>query len=155
MSDRIILRSLRATDKNDVFDLLMDPDVMAYLGPKRALKQNEAQQWFEDELLSPSRYVVALQGNDQLIGFCGVKVIAGINDFGYFLRKKFWSKGYASESCLLAIQKLQQEIDVSRLQIFIAKQNIGSLSLAYKLDWLQLSETIKDGEQGYYFQISI
>lgn len=154
MSKRIILRSLKATDKNAVFDLLTDPDVMAFLGPKRALDQLEARQWFETELNLPSRYVVALKETDELIGFCGVKVIAGINDFGYFLRKKFWGKGYATESCLLVIEKLNEKLDVANMQVFIAKENWASLALAKKLNWQSLNETMINKELGYLYQIN-
>lgn len=154
MTNRVILRTLKPFDKSAVFDLLTDPDVMAFLGPKRALNKSEAQQWFEYELASPSRYVVALKETNELTGFCGLKSIDGINDFGYFFRQQFWGKGYAKESCLLVINKLKEEIDVTRLQVFIAKENDASLALAKKLNWLRLGETEKDTESGYYFQIS-
>jgi hypothetical protein len=37
--------------------------------------------------------VVASSKTDELIGFCGVKEIEGVLDFGYFLREKLgWSK---------------------------------------------------------------
>ncbi|MCP5077449.1 MAG: GNAT family N-acetyltransferase [Psychromonas sp.] len=153
MNHRVILRSLKTTDKSSVVVLLTDSDVMAFLGPKRALDATEAQQWFESELASPSRYVVALKETNELIGFCGMKVIDGITDFGYFFRKAFWGQGYASEACLLAIEQLSNEIDITSLQVFIAKKNSASLGLAKKLNWFQLNDVVKNDEQGYYFQI--
>jgi len=153
MTSRIVLRALKVSDKANTFDLLTDADVMAFLGPRRALDKKEAQQWFEGELASPSRYVVALKENNELIGFCGMKIIDGIGDFGYFFRQKFWGKGYASESCVLVINKLKEQIDVTTLQVFIADQNNASLALAKKLNWLLVSEAKKGNEQGYYFQI--
>jgi ribosomal-protein-alanine N-acetyltransferase len=154
MSARITLRALTVRDKSSVIELLRDPDVMCFLGPRRALSQSEAMQWFDNELASSSRYVVASQKNNQLIGFCGIKIVAGISDFGYFFAKKFWGKGFASEACQLVIKKLAEDVDVSSLQVFIAKQNTASLGVAKKLNWLRLSKSMKDGEQGYYFQIS-
>ncbi len=153
MTNRIILRSLKPSDHNAIFDLLTDPDVMAFLGPRRALEKTEAQQWFESELTSPSRYVVAIKETNELIGFCGLKVIDGIADFGYFFRKAFWGQGYAGESCLLVINRLSEHVDVSSLQVFIAEMNHASLAIAKKLNWLRLDKAVKNNEQGYYFQI--
>lgn len=153
MTHRISLRVLKRTDKDAVFDLLTNPEVMEFLGPKRALSTNEAQQWFEGEFALPSRYVVALKESDELIGFCGMKVIESVCDFGYFFRQKFWGKGYASESCVLVINKLNEQIDVTTLQVFIADQNKASLALAKKLNWLLISEAKKGSEQGCYFRI--
>ncbi|PKG40143.1 GNAT family N-acetyltransferase [Psychromonas sp. Urea-02u-13] len=154
-TNRVTLRTLKTTDAEAVFELLTDPEVMTFLGPRRALSRNEAEQWFEAELTSPSRYVVALTSSDELIGFCGMKVIGDISDFGYFLRKKFWAKGYASESCLLVIAKLSEDFDISTLQVFIAKQNHASLALAKKLNWLRLCDTMKNDEPGFYFQLRL
>ena len=90
---RIKLRKIRESDRQDVYDLLTDPCVMRFIGPRRALSRQEADAWFELEMKSPSRYGVAIKATDELIGFCGVKAIDGVQDFGYFLRKKFWGHG--------------------------------------------------------------
>jgi [ribosomal protein S5]-alanine N-acetyltransferase len=68
-------------------DLLKNSNVMKYIGPKRALTDNESGDWFEQELRMPSRFVVALAETNEIIGFCGINEIDGILDFDYFLRE--------------------------------------------------------------------
>lgn len=70
--------------------MLRDPQVMRFVGPRRALTEDEADSWFEDTLANPSRFDVAEAEADEFIGFCGVKELGGVADFGYFIRSEFW-----------------------------------------------------------------
>ena len=149
----IHLRNLESSDKSDVFDLVQNPNVMKYLGPKRALNNSEALAWFEAELEKPSRFVVAHSQTDELIGFCGVKSENGIFDFGYFLREKFWGKGEATKSCKLVLEAISCELDLSKLEIFIANENTGSQRVAEKLGWTKLNGYTKDNEDGYLYSV--
>ncbi|MBJ7537218.1 GNAT family N-acetyltransferase [Marinomonas transparens] len=124
---------------------------MKFLGPRRALNDSEAKKWFESELESPSRFVVAESGSDELIGFCGVKSEKGIFDFGYFLREKFWGRRIATESCKLVLQTIASEFDLSKLKIFIANENTASQQVAEKLSWQRTVNFTKDGEEGHLY----
>lgn len=68
---------------------------MRFLGPHRPLTQTEAMDWFDDALHKPSRFAIADAKTDEFIGFCGLKKINDIWDFGYFLRSEFWGRGIA------------------------------------------------------------
>jgi len=83
------LRDLHQQDKAAVVAMLQDPQVMRFLGPRRALSDDEANSWFESTLAHPSRFTIAESDTDQFIGFCGIKQIDGIFDFGYFIRSGF------------------------------------------------------------------
>ena len=154
MTDKIKLRTLLITDKTMVLELLMTPEVMVFLGPRRSLSETEALQWFETELVSPSRFVISLIHSDELIGFCGVKEIDATMDFGYFIRRKYWGNGYAKKACELAIHKLSEDHDVTTFQVFIAAENKASLAIAEKLNWLKLNDVIKHNEHGAYYKIT-
>lgn len=153
--NRVILRSLEKHDLLPVLEMLQDPEVMHFLGPRRALEYDEAMEWFNNELESPSRYVVALSDTNEFIGFCGIKNLDGVMDFGYFFRKSFWGKGFGTEACKLALSKLEDEVDLAQVKIFIAKANESSLAIARKLGWKKQEETIKENEQGFYFTVSM
>ena len=142
--NRVLLRNLQTTDKEAVFDILQNQEVMCFLGPRRALTNEEALDWFSAELKHPSRFAVALKDNGELIGFCGVKRIDGVLDFGYFFRHAFWGNGYATEACELVIPLLAREMDLQKLEVFIAKENKASLAVASKLGWKRLPETTKN-----------
>ncbi len=83
------LRNLRHQDKEAVIAMLGDSEVMRFLGPRRAQAENEADSWFENALANPTRFVVANADTDEFIGFCGIKQIDGVPDFGYFIRSEF------------------------------------------------------------------
>ena len=107
---RINLRLLCEKDRKGVFDLLQNPQVMKYIGPRKPLTDDEVIGWIKAELDSPTRFVVACCESDEIIGFCGVKEIDSVLDFGYFLREQFWSQGYAAGACRMALSKLSSTI---------------------------------------------
>ncbi|PHR98828.1 MAG: GNAT family N-acetyltransferase [Blastopirellula sp.] len=153
--NRINLRLLGDRDRDGVFDLLQNSKVMTHIGPRRPLTDDEVLDWINTELVSPSRYVVALIGSDEMIGFCGVKEINGVFDFGYFLREKYWNQGYATEACRMALLKLSSMMNLADIEVFIALDNYTSRNVATKLNWLKLTDITKNGEQGHLYAASM
>jgi ribosomal-protein-alanine N-acetyltransferase len=153
--NRIKLRHLCDRDKEGVFDLLQNPKVMKHIGPRQPLTDDEVSDWINSELASPSRFVVAFTASDEIIGFCGVKEIDGILDFGYFLREVYWNQGYATEACRMALLKLSATINITEIEIFIALNNYASRSVATKLNWIKLSTVKKNGEEGHFYAVTM
>ncbi|ADP96740.1 GNAT family N-acetyltransferase [Marinobacter adhaerens] len=149
------LRNLCHQDKKAVIAMLGDPKVMRFLGPRRALAEGEAGSWFENAVANPTRFTVAHADTDEFIGFCGIKQIDGVPDFGYFIRSELWGNGIAAKACELAVEKLSSEIDLSTIQVFIADDNLASQKVAQKLGWQATHNGSKDGEYGRYYRITI
>lgn len=149
------LRNLHQQDKASVVAMLKDLKVMRFLGPHRTLTEDEANSWFESALANPTRFVVAEADTDEFIGFCGIKQIDGVLDFGYFIRSEFWGKGIAAKACRMAVEKLSAEIDLDTVQVFIADENVASKRVAEKLGWQAKQSGSKDGEPGRYYRIII
>ncbi len=152
--NRINLRFLCGRDKEGVFDLLQNPKVMKHIGPRRPLTDDEVLDWINTELACPSRFVVASNESDEIIGFCGVKEIDGVLDFGYFLREKFWNQGYATEACRMVLLKLSSTMNIAHIEIFIALDNDASRNIATKLKWLKLGAIKKEGELGHLYAVN-
>jgi ribosomal-protein-alanine N-acetyltransferase len=150
---KITLRFLCKNDLKGTFDLLQNPKVMQYIGPRRPLTDDEVTEWFDTEINNPSRFVIASIKSDEIIGFCGIKEIDGVLDFGYFLREVFWNQGYATEACRIALLQLASTINIFEIEIFIALDNHASRSVATKLNWLQLSSVKKNGELGHFYAV--
>jgi len=149
------LRDLHHQDKEAVIAMLRDPQVMEFLGPRRALTEDEADSWFETALANPARFVVAKADTDEFIGFCGIKQIDGVPDFGYFIRSEFWGNGITATACELAVERLSSEIDLETVQVFIADDNLASQRVAQKLGWQAIYSGSKDGEYGQYYRITM
>jgi len=153
---KIIRSTLLPEDKNNTFDLLKNPKVMTFLGPRRALSECEANDWFNNELQNTHRFAFRLASNNELIGFCGISDINESNedlDFGYFIREKFWGCGFAAIMCQQSIDHLKNEIDFNNIKVFIADENIASLRLAKKLNWTLIKKDSNEYETGLLFQI--
>ncbi|RJG42752.1 GNAT family N-acetyltransferase [Motilimonas pumila] len=135
-----IIASLTLADKPAVFSMLQDPEVMRFLGPQRALTDAEAEVWFNEHLLTPSRLVFKDKHTHALIGFCGVKQIAGQDDFGYFLLRQFWGQGLALKIIQMALIEIAKSQTLEQCQVFIDKDNGASLALANKLGWQRAGE---------------
>lgn len=133
--------------------MLQDPGVMRFLGPRRVLTEDEADSWFENALDNPSRFVIAQSDTDEFIGFCGVKEIEGVLDFGYFIRSEFWGNGIVVRASRLVLERLSAEIDTESVQVFIADDNVASKRVAQKLGWQVTHNGTKDGEYGGYYRI--
>lgn len=149
------LRDLHHRDKAAVVGMLRDPKVMRFLGPRRALTEDEAGSWFESELAHPARFAVAEADTDEFIGFCGIKQIDDVLDFGYFIRSELWGNGIAARACEMAVEKLAADVDLETVQVFIADENVASKRVAEKLGWQATHSESKNGEHGRYYRITM
>ncbi|MCJ8314792.1 MAG: GNAT family N-acetyltransferase [Saccharospirillaceae bacterium] len=148
-----IISKLTSNDKQNVFDLIQNNKVMNFLGPRRALTDDEALNWFKKEFNEQSRFTFRTADTLELIGFCGISEVDRVDDFAYFLREKFWGKGFATQMCQIAIKRLKQNFDFDEVRVFIADDNIGSLKLANKLNWIPIQKDINEFETGTVFHI--
>lgn len=149
----IKFRDLQLSDRDKVISMLMDNEVMKFLTPRRALTVSESLDWFQEELKKPSRFVISDSITNEFIGFCGVKEINGVLDFGYFLRSDFWGKGIATQACKLAIEILSKDHNIDVFQVFIADENDASKRVAEKMGWMKRVSAIQGDENGYFYQI--
>ncbi|WP_413231744.1 GNAT family N-acetyltransferase [Marinobacter sp.] len=123
----------------------------AVAGPRSDV---ETADWFREALERPSRYAVALADSDELVGFCGVKRLNGMLDFGYFLRRRFWGRGLAKEACRLVLAKLAEDLALGDLEVFIAEANQASRRGAAKLGWQVVGPTQRAGEPGHRYRVT-
>ncbi|GAA0765843.1 GNAT family N-acetyltransferase [Clostridium subterminale] len=71
--------------------------------------------------------------------FIGVVSLSNINyqyengEIGYWIRKKFWNKGYAKEATQMLIRYAFQKLNLVRIYATLQKENTGSLALLTNL----------------------
>ncbi|MDP3333637.1 MAG: GNAT family N-acetyltransferase [Methylococcaceae bacterium] len=153
-TNRLRIREFSSSDFTALHDLFSDAESMRFIGPRRPMSDVETQDWLNEQILlqasSITRHAVALKSNDELIGVCGIKLLAGVRDFGYFFRRSYWGKGFAFEACHAILDLLTESPSTVNYQIFVAKENLHSQRLLVKLgfNFGPLSE--RDGEAGYF-----
>ena len=115
-TDRLILRELLPSDDEGMFVLDSDPDVHTYLGNKpvktieevQTVIQSVRQQYIDHGI---GRWAVIEKSSENFVGWTGLKLIKELTnnhmdfyDVGYRLIKKYWGKGYATESAKASLQ---------------------------------------------------
>jgi len=153
---RLFIRKFKPTDLASLTDMFTDQEVMKYIGPRRAMTENEIQHWLLEILskqdLELTRYTAALRTNDELIGVAGLRDENGIKDFGYYFRRLYWGKGYASEACSVLLHHIENDLNIKDYQIFIADENINSIRMMEKLSLRPVETVTRSGEQGHLYQ---
>src|SRR5688500_11459311 len=100
-TERLIIRKFKPTDLASLIDLFADPEVMKYIGPRRAMTEDEAQKWLSDMLLQQehilTRYAAALRESDELIGVAGLRDEEGIKRSEERRVGKEWRCGWGAE----------------------------------------------------------
>jgi len=117
-TERLILRPVLETDLEGMFELDSDPDVHKYLGNKPIKTKEEAKkaidyivkQYHERGI---GRWAVVDKATKEFMGWSGLKLntkeesyhpnFSDFHDVGYRFIKRFWGKGYATESAKAAI----------------------------------------------------
>jgi len=107
-TERLLIRELRRTDLNGMFDLDSDPEVHKYLGNKPVQTKDQTlevidfirKQYDEHGI---GRLAVIDRKTRDFIGWGGLKYEQIVRkefsyyDLGYRIRKKYWGKGIATE----------------------------------------------------------
>jgi ribosomal-protein-alanine N-acetyltransferase len=150
-TERLVIRKFKSADLAGLTDMFTDAEVMKYIGPRRAMTEVESQAWLMNILQRQdtelTRYAVALKEMDELIGVAGLKEEDEVMDFGYYLRRKYWGNGYASEACSAIQGYIETSLQIKDYQIFIADENTRSIRMIERLGLKAVSD-----EQGYLYQ---
>jgi RimJ/RimL family protein N-acetyltransferase len=110
-TERLILRELRMTDLEGMFELDSDPEVHKYLGNKPVKQIEESQKMLESVITQYKerdigRWAAIERYSGNFIGWSGLRLNSEYNmngftqyyDVGYRFMKRYWGKGYATES---------------------------------------------------------
>ena len=102
---RLLLRRYRASDLDDYYAYISDPEVVKY-EPYRPMTREEAEKDLEWRIGSDEMIAVELAKTHRLIG----NVYLGRRDFsslelGYVFHRAYWGKGFAKEACTALIER--------------------------------------------------
>ncbi len=115
-TERLILREMLPTDEAFMFELDADPEVHKYLGnkPVKSIEEvREVIRFIRQQYIDYGigRWAVIEKLSGDFIGWSGLKFITQIennhskyHDVGYRLIRKYWGKGFATESAKAALQ---------------------------------------------------
>ncbi|MBN8703389.1 MAG: GNAT family N-acetyltransferase [Bacteroidetes bacterium] len=144
-TDRLILREILPSDADGFFELDSDPDVHKYLGNKpvtsisqvKEVIQLVRQQYIDNGI---GRWAVVEKCSNSFIGWAGLKYVREatnnhINyyDLGYRLIKKYWAKGFATESAIASLNYGFENLNLSDLYAIAHQENNASNRILSKV----------------------
>lgn len=100
--------------------------------------------WAEGEREAGTGVHFAVTLDGQCIGSCGLTHIDGKArrcQFGYWIGKPFWGKGYATEACSQALRHGFHELPVDTVEACCLLRNPASLRVLEKLGFDKFAET--------------
>ncbi|AUP79051.1 GNAT family N-acetyltransferase [Flavivirga eckloniae] len=115
-TERLILRELRLSDLEGMYELDSDPEVHRYLGNKPIKTREESKKIIADIIHQYNergigRWALINKQTKEFMGWSGIKLnkehpLNGFDEYydvGYRIIKRFWGKGYATESGKAAV----------------------------------------------------
>ena len=153
-TERLLLREFDADyDALHTYELNADPEVIRYTGdpPFESVEaaRNFLRAYPDYKKNGYGRWAVELQTDGSVLGFCGLKLHEdGMVDLGYRFSKKYWGKGYATESSLACLAYGFDVLGIEEIVGRTARANTDSIKVLEKCGmkfWKEDScEGIKD-----------
>lgn len=145
-TERLILRELRDSDLEGMFELDANPEVHRYLGNKPITHRDEAQKYIDSvkqqyKDRGIGRWAIINKSTNEFMGWTGLRLNTEYNmngftkyyDVGYRLIERFWKKGYATESGKAAITYAFEEMKLPELYATTEMGNQASHKSLLKL----------------------
>lgn len=164
-SDRLILRELLPEDAQGIFEMDSDAEVHQYLGnkPITTLEESRAsinyirQQYIDNGI---GRWAVIEKETNQFIGWSGLKLITELTnghinyyDLGYRFIKKYWGKGYATESARASISYAFNQLNADEVYAIADIDNLASVKVLEKLGLKRINIFEYDGKPHHWLKI--
>lgn len=143
-TDRLILREIRMSDLQGLFELDSNIQVHKYLGKNPISNLDESksiityiQKQYEKDGIG--RWAIIHKNTNEFVGWAGLKYEKEVRvemeyyDLGYRLRQKFWGKGIGTEAAIESIKYGFQTYGLKEIYAGAHVNNIGSNKILQKV----------------------
>ncbi|MFB4166919.1 GNAT family N-acetyltransferase [Virgibacillus sp. JSM 102003] len=155
-SERLFFRPYTDNDFEFLMSLLSDPEVVRFIGNGETKDINSGQD-FLNWIYSTYEFgegiglLVLVDKEDRtLVGHAGLvpQTIEGNEEMeiGYWISRRHWGKGYATESAKALLEYGSKLLDKKRFISLIQPDNVASIKIAKKLG-MELDKNIVSGGQ--------
>lgn len=165
-TERLILREILPTDINGLFELDSDPEVHKYLGNKPVTDKSQTvdainfirQQYIDNGI---GRWAIIEKETNNFIGWTGLKLEkiktnnhTNYYDLGYRIIRKYWGKGFATESAISSLQYGFDILDINEIFAAADCENIGSNKILNKIGLNFIETFYLEGIQHNWYKIN-
>ena len=135
---RLRLRRSTPADAASTFAIACDPEVMRYLEWPAPQRLADTQEFFDGcaarwQSGAEYHWMIELKAGGLALGCIGCRIKGHAADFGYFLDRKHWGQGYATEAARLLVGWLQRQGSIVRISATTDADNQASASVLRKL----------------------
>lgn len=164
-TERLVIREINPTDVDVMLELHSDPEVHLYLGGNTItsrVKMLEAIDSLEQQYQNygVGRWAMIKKSTNEFIGWTGLEFVTKeINnhrdyyDLGYRLKKKFWRKGFATESAIASLDYGFNQLKANRIFAMADVQNKGSNKILNNLGLQFIEHFEYEGVQHNWYKL--
>lgn len=164
-TERLILREIVHEDEDAFFELDSDPEVHRYLGnnPVKNIQETRdiikaiRKQYIDNGI---GRWAMIEKNTDRFIGWTGLKLVReNINghinfyDLGFRLIRKYWGKGYATESAIASLSYGFDKLNLLEIYGMADHENAGSIHVLTKAGLTYIETFYHVGIKHYCYKI--
>lgn len=165
-TDRLLMRDLMDEDVNGMFAMDSDAEVHTFLGNKPISTLEEAkkmidsikQQYLENGI---GRWAVVEKESGEFIGWSGFRLITDVvngrtqyYDLGYRFIKKYWGKGYASETAIASLNHGFTALGFNEIVGIADVAHSASNNILRKVGLIKRNEFVYDGTLHNFYSLS-
>ena len=158
-TERLYLRKFSINDEEHLFKLNLDEDVIKYTGDSAFKSVEEAKIFLENynhyQLYGFGRWAVIDKKSEEFLGWCGLKFSEELNevDLGFRFFRKYWNKGFATESSLACLKFGFSELNLDKIVGRAMLANQASIKVLEKIGMQFVAEINFELHKGVLFQI--
>ena len=165
-TERLILRDLTEQDLQGIFELDSDPEVHSYLGNKPIKTLIEAKEIIDFIILQYrkngiGRWAVIEKESGNFIGWSGFKYINDVindrtqyYDLGYRFIKKYWGKGFATESAMACLNFGFNKLEQKDIFAIADSRNLASNKILQKIGMTNINEFDYENVPHNFYEIN-
>ncbi|MGB1102692.1 MAG: GNAT family N-acetyltransferase [Crocinitomicaceae bacterium] len=160
-TERLLIRPFTLDDIPASYEMNLDAEVSKYTDDGGVVSLEEMERRIVEDVLGDynkhgfGRLVVELKAEKKFIGFTGLKYLADLDevDLGYRFMKKYWGKGYATESGKACLKFGFETLGLDKIIAMVLPENEGSIHVLEKLGFHYDKDIEEDGEMAKLFVI--
>lgn len=169
-TERLILREILPTDLEGMFELDSNPVVHKYLGNNPVKSREESEKYIQsirEQYIDRGigRWAAIEKSSGDFIGWSGLKFNTGekdalngkqdFYDIGYRFIPRYWGKGYATESALVALNygfKVKAYETITGIALI---GNIGSNKVLQKIGLNHIEDFNYEDTKASWYELNI
>jgi len=166
-TERLILRELMPADEEGMFELDSDPIVHKYIDNNPVKSRDQIRevisfirQQYEERGIG--RWAAIEKSSGDFIGWSGLKLNdekeplngkVNFIDIGYRFIPRYWGKGYATESSLVALDYGFKEKKYDTITGIALIENIASIKVLQKIGLEYIEDFMVHGELASWYEL--